>query len=230
MPEAGGGIDVVVGETEAEFFQNAARGYVIRMMPGEEGLHSQRIESVTDHAAGRLPGQALSPERGAKMEAQLVDRACLLVGSQARASHVLIRSQQKDGPILDVLGGLPGDFLAQLFRDLFGGKGTTNPSGDLLISPKGQGERQILRSPSAEPESRAGQKVVLSAAHESAITLHLAARRRKPLIRTQRWWRQGAQEPGHPAASLLPVGAQRKALRKLFADPPRKSEPSHIEG
>src|ERR1700722_4761327 len=82
----GGLVECVAGVLEAELDQDAARGVVVRMMAGEEGLRGQRAEGVIDHGTGGFSRQSLAPIRWDEMVADLVYALLGTPGAEAGAA------------------------------------------------------------------------------------------------------------------------------------------------
>src|SRR5271163_544875 len=108
-------------EMKSELQQHAARSRVRQMMPGEQLRRPERFESEPDHGAPGFRSQSKAPIRGAQVKSELVNLLArpfiLAIGTQARATHVLIVREQENGPVLNLIGDLGRNLPLKPLRD-----------------------------------------------------------------------------------------------------------------
>jgi hypothetical protein len=62
-----------------------------------------------------------------------------VVGTESAATGEFAGCEKKDGPVLEMVGALVGDFVVEAFVDLGFGEGAAEGFGDVGIAPKGLG-------------------------------------------------------------------------------------------
>jgi hypothetical protein len=124
--------------------EQGARGSVLGIVAGKEGLEIENGKGIFDDSAGCFQCVALSPIPRRDVHAEFGCARLALAWPETAAADVVARLEQKDGPILDAVDLLGGDFLLQssahlLCReDTFGYEAT-----DGGIAPQPEGEREI---------------------------------------------------------------------------------------
>ena len=154
MDLAGGLVEFVVGVAEAQFFKDALGSGVFRVMAGEKAFEMERAEGVGDDGLGGFGGQPFSPKLRKEVEAEFEDLLSGFIGTKAAAAGKEVVFQEEDGPVLEFVGELVGDFVGQTFEDLGFGEGATEGACDFEIAPQREGERGIIHRPGAEGEAR----------------------------------------------------------------------------
>ena len=93
------------------------------------------------------------------MKSDFVNLLVRPIRTQTGAPHVSIAFQEKDRPVLNVVGGHRRDFSLESVEDFAFGKGAADPGGHLGITPEGLRQGQIGTRPAVESKAGSGQEV-----------------------------------------------------------------------
>jgi len=124
------------------------------MMAGENRCSMETIEGIIHQAARSFFGVTLAPEGRPKMYAKLDNLRLLPVGAQAGATNVPAVLEQKDRPILDSERFFLFNLLFEPRLHSHQRKRPADESSDCGIAPEFKRNRQVVRSPIAESQSR----------------------------------------------------------------------------
>ena len=163
MIQAGGRVELLVCAAETEFEDEVLRGSVGRMVPREERFCAGAFESEFYDGPSRFFSEATPPISAAQVNSEFEDAVFQAIRPEAGATGVLLRLEQENRPVLDIVFGTEFDFRVQPFLDSFRREGATEEACDFRISPECCGERQIRLRPFAKTETRRLQEIVVHA-------------------------------------------------------------------
>ena len=129
------------------------------MMAGEQALELEWAEGVIDGGLRRFGGKALSPKLRKEVEAELEDLPAGFVRTETATASEGVLLKEEDGPVLEFMGELVGDFTGEAFEDLGFREGAAEGAGDLEIAPEGAGQRRVGHRPGTETEAGGAEKV-----------------------------------------------------------------------
>jgi len=101
--QAGWGIELFVRGAESEFQNEVPGSGVCGVMSGEERFCTQVREGEFDDGAAGFFREALAPIAWQKVDAQFEDALFDQIGPEAGATGVLLRFEQENRPVLDVV-------------------------------------------------------------------------------------------------------------------------------
>ena len=163
MIQTGGRVELLVCAAETEFEDEVLRGGVGRMVSREKRLCAGAFEREFYDRPSRFFSEATPPIRAAQVNSEFEDAVFQAIRAEAGATGVLLRLEQENRPILDVVLGAEFDFRVQPFLNFFRRKGATEEARDFRISPECRGKRQIRARPLAKTETRRLQEIVVHA-------------------------------------------------------------------
>ena len=148
-----------MGVAEAQFFEDAFGSAVFRVMTGEQAFQLKRAEGVIDDGLRRFGGKTFSPKLRKEVEAELEDLPAGFVRTETATASEGVLLKEEDGPVLEFMGELVGDFTGEAFEDLGFREGAAEGAGDLEIAPEGEGQRDVGHRPCAETEAGGAEKI-----------------------------------------------------------------------
>ena len=145
-----------MGVVEAQFLQDAGRGGVFGMVAGEESFESQRAEGVSDYGLRGFGGDSFPPKIWKEVKTEFEDLFFEVVGTESATTGEFAGGEKKDGPVLEMVGELAGDFVGEAFVDLRLGEGAAESFGDFEVAPERLSEGEIFGGPGAKTEAWGG--------------------------------------------------------------------------
>lgn len=125
-----------MGVAEAQFLQDAGRGGVFGMVAGEETFEGERAEGVSDDDLRAFGGETFSPKFWKEVKTELEDLFFEVVGAEPATTGEFNGIEKKDGPVLEMVGELVGDFAVQALLNLGLGEGAAEGFGDFEVAPE----------------------------------------------------------------------------------------------